>query len=260
MATFGRARSLAALSLLSLSSGMFSCGPRGGTDVGNGFDVKLNLKAYEAPTTTPAGVTLADGVVVDALFMTASRFRLQPGTDCSTIDTGVDVEGPLVADLAGKGFLGGEPVFAVETDKFCRLRLQFDELDASALPDGAPPELAGLSILLEGHRADGTPFVVRSRMTGELRLGASAGAFPLPTKDQGLIVGVEIARAIDELDLDTLSGNPIEIDDTSNVDRLQAFEEAVKTATSLFRDENDDGDLSPGESESSKEIGHAEPE
>jgi hypothetical protein len=238
-----------------------SCVPRAGTDVGNGFTVKLNMQGYAAssvPVTQavhPLGLELRNGVMIDSVWATTSHFRLRPGGDCSQPDNAVDIKGPLVANLGGSGFVGGSPVFHTTSTTFCELALEFDILGSGSLPAGAPPELAGASMVVEGKRSDGVPFVVRSTMNGPLRIDSQQGSFSLGDAKSSVIIGVDMTSAVQALDLDTLAGNPIVVDDFTNPDKLKAFETAVREASGLFRDLNKDGRLDANDTSSDNELG-----
>lgn len=228
--------------------------PQGGTDVGNGATVELDLSAYEQPPGPGSqSVDLSSGARVDAIWMAVDRVRLRPGAECLEDDTEVDLEGPLVADLAGAGLVGGPASFAVQAGPFCRLRVGFHKLEA-AVPAGAPAELAGLSILVLGTRSDGVAFQVRSEINEETELDATNGSFELPAGTSPLFLAHDVGPWIGALALDSLAGSPVVVDKESNADRLAAFEEAVKLSARLFRDQDADGDLSSGEHASGQEL------
>lgn len=235
---------------------MSACsGAKGGTDVGNGATVELDLSGYEAPPQGAAqALTLSSGTRVDAVWMAVDRIRLRPGTDCSTADTDLDVEGPLVADLVGGGLLGGPVAFQVEAGPFCRLRVGFHDIDPASVPAGAPAAMGGLSILVQGARGDGTPFTVASEVNDEFELLARNGSFSLPAGASPLFLAYDLGPWMAALDLDSLAGSPIVVDKSQNADRLAAFEDAVKASARLFRDQNRDGTLSALESGSGQEL------
>lgn len=230
------------------------CGPQGGTDVGNGATVVLDLEGFEqAPAVQPQALDLVDGTRIDGLWMVVDRVRFRPGADCAGEDPESDVDGPLVADLIGGGFVGGRVSFSVPAGPFCRLRVGFHRLE-EAVPAGAPAELAGQSILVRGARADGVPFTVASELGEELELKARGGAFTLPEGESPLVLGYEVGSWIAALDLGGLSGPTILIDKNGDTVRLEAFEAAVKDSAELFKDEDGDGALSPAERAPGSEL------
>lgn len=224
------------------------CGPKAGTDVGNGASVSLDLRAYQAPPSAkPQSLTLADGVRIDELWMVVDQIRLRPGSSCSGNDSDVDVEGPLVADLLEGGVLGGPAAFPVQAGPFCELRVGFHKLEG-APPVGAPADLQGRSLLIRGARADGVPFLVQSELGDRFELKAKGGAFSLPEGRSPLFLAYELDAWMSALDLASIPGASVVVSKDENKDRLDAFELAVKQSARLFRDQNDDGALSPAES------------
>lgn len=60
------------------------------------------------------------------------------------------------------------------------------------------------------------------------------------------LVAYQLGGWIDTLDLDSLAGPSIVIDEDQNDDRLDAFEEAVKLSAELY-DDDDDGAIDAGD-------------
>lgn len=250
----------AAAAVVAVAPLVESCRTTTGTDVGNGVVISLNMTAYEAaPAAGAKSIQLSTGVTVDELWVVTSKLRFRQGTDCSADEAAIDDPGPRVADLAGPGFVGGAIDVKRETGPYCRLRLEFDPIKADSLPAGAPAELADASVLMRGHRSDGTPFLVRSKMSGEFRLDPKGASFDIVEGQSALVIGFEIGKVTSALGLDSLGGNPIQIDDQNNQDALKAFEDALKASGGLFRDGNDDGTLEPGERASGQEIAQGQP-
>lgn len=247
-----RVFALVAVSLVVLGG----CGPQGGTDVGNGRTVTLQLQAYEeAAFAGSQSITTSGGTRIDAAWVAVDRLRFVPATDCEEAETEIDVEGPLVADLIGVGVLGGAPQFPVAADTFCEVRVGFHELEAGTEPASAPPELVGRSIRLEGAREDGTPFTVSSKLSERLELEASDdGGFSLPMGGNPLFIAFEIGRWVDALDLATLGPDPIVVDEDDNPDRLAAFDDAVKDSIRLLRDGDEDGEIDAEEAGQGAEL------
>jgi hypothetical protein len=111
---------------------------------------------------------------------------------------------------------------------------------------------------MSGHRADGVPFTVRSTTNGSLKFAAKDGAFDLATPNESLIVGFDVEAVTNALDLDAVAGNPIVIDDETNGASLKSFEDAIRSGSKLFDDEDKDGKLGSKESEDGAELGDGE--
>jgi hypothetical protein len=230
------------------------CGPQGGTDVGNGRTVKLELRGYEQPPLTGAqSITTQDGVFIEAVWVAIDRIRFVPAANCEEAETEIDIDGPFVADLVGQGVIGGGPMFAVGSDTFCELKVGFHTLDTAV--SGAPAELADRSIFVRGQRADGESFTVQSRLNERLELESKdATGFALPAGANPLLLAYEVGSWVQALDLDSLGVGPIVIDEDNNSDRLEPFEDAVKDSMRLFRDGDGDGDLDPLEIDEDNEL------
>lgn len=236
-----------------------SCGPKGGTDVGNGATVTFDLSGYEDATgqtgSSSQALTLTSGIRVDEVWVAVERFQLEAGTGCEGPEAGdVDVEGPVVRNLIAPGAgLGQDGLAEIEPGPYCRLRLELHEVSNKELPAGAPSDLAGAAILVRGARADGVAFTVRSRQGVEFRLDAKNGSFEISGKED-FFVGFELGALIAALDLDSLGPAAIVIDDQTNSERLDGFNDALQTSARLFRDENENGALDTSESSDEKEL------
>jgi hypothetical protein len=203
----------------------------------------------------PEATALASGADVDQIWVSTAKFRLTPGLDCTSPDPKIDVPGPAFADLVGPGFVGSEPTFQTNVGAFCKLQFEFARAEKGALPASAPPELDDASLFLRGHRADGVVFTVRSRSTHAVRLDASDGSFFLDATDGALIVGFDVSQAVAALQLDQFGEDPIVFDENSHAEQLEAFEDALRTGSKLFKDDDEDGKLSDQESSDGHEVG-----
>jgi hypothetical protein len=236
----------------------FACGPRGGTDVGNGATTTFDVGAYK--TKSGAGtdaLTLESGVEIETFWISTADFRLLPGSGCTgPTGTGkIDHEGPIVADLLQADPAPGrsEPV-EIDAGDYCRLQAQLEPVGSDELPAGAPSELVDAVIFVTGTRADGPPFTVRSGRSVELQLDAPDGAPFEMLGDNALAVAFDLEAMVGALDLDAAEGESIVIDETTDPPRLAAFENSVRGSARLFRDENQDGVLDDDESSPGKAL------
>lgn len=241
------AAALAAATLLACTTT-----PQSGTDIGNGIvAVQVDLQGYDGRA-VPRRLDLASGDRIDEAMIAVEKIRLRPGETCGDEegeeeeedDDELDVEGPILADLAGEGVVGGPLGFDVEGGSFCELRL---DLHAGELLEGA-------SVVLRGARADGVPFEVRSEISESLELRSGDAPFSLTEGDAALVLAFDLAAWIEALDLASLAADPggtIRIAEDSGdealEDALDRFEEAVKASAELVRDEDGDADLDDDE-------------
>ena len=201
-------------------------------------------------------LTLTDGTRIDRLLLAIDEARLRPGLDCEEEDLEIDINQPLVADLVAGGFFEGPRVFPVMPGAFCEARIRFHAVDVANAAASTPAEMDGFSLLMDGTRADGTPFLVRTDVSEHADLEPIGGAvsFDLPGMDNPLFIAFDVESWFSVLDLDGLTGATIEVSETQNADRLDPFEDAVKDSAKLFRDENGDGQLSASELAPGKEL------
>lgn len=241
-------------------AGLLSCGPKGGTDVGNGATVSFNLRAIEDGEGSSSAhvVKLKNGVEIDSVWIAVEHFELRAGEDCGgNVGQNVSYEGRAIANLVTAGVAGERPVFDVPAGPYCRLRMRLHKVAANELPTEAPAELAGNSILITGRRADSVPFTITSKVNVNFRLDASDVSFEVEG-DEPFILGFSLLAMIDALALDTYTENPIVISDTIAPQVVNEFDRALRQAVSMHRDTNADGALSADESASRVADGSAE--
>ncbi len=231
--------------------------PQGGTDVGNGATVDLNLTAFSGdPSAKPASITLGSGTVIDEFYVVIERVRLQSGSACEDGSDGpVNVQGPVVADLVQGGLLGGAARFQVDPGAFCSLRVDFHRIEGT-VPDGAPADLQGLSARMRGSRGDGTPFTVELSTGERLELEARDGSFELDVGEHPLFLAYALEPLVAALDLDSLPASPIVINSQTDPLRADAFEDVVFEGARLFADADGDGSLGAFEHEDGDELAH----
>jgi hypothetical protein len=236
----------------------FACGPRSGTDVGNGATTTFDVGAYKTKSGSQTdALTLESGVSIETFWISTGSFRLMPGAGCTgpTGNGKIDHEGPIVADLLQADAAPGrsEPV-EIDAGDYCQLQAELEPVDASELPTGAPNELVDAVIFISGTRADGTPFTVRSGRGVELQLDAPEGAPFEMVGENALTIAFDLETMILSLELDEVDGESIVIDETSDPPRLAAFENSVRGSARLFRDEDEDGVLDEEESTPGKAL------
>ena len=240
----------AIIGLLGILAG---CGPRGGTDVGNGIEKKplnvaLEVARFDASLpTTLKSLNLESGVSIEQLYLAIGQVRLAPSSSCDN-DDNIDLDGPFVVDLTGTGILGETPSFDAIAGTFCKLRVGYLRLDPASAPNNTPPEILNRSIFVHGTRTDGTPFTIISRRNDIFELHSkSQNGFSLPRGKNLLFLAYDIGTWIEAVDLDEFETDTIIIDEQTNDDSLEDFEEAVAASARLFHDADENGVLDASE-------------
>lgn len=220
-----------------------------GTDVGNPQDepAQIELEFAGYAETQAGGLTLESGLRIDSVWMVLSQFRFRSVDDCETEALPYDITEPVIVDL-----LAGEPTYEAPTftkpaGEYCKLDIGFSRVSADALPDSAPRELAGLSVLVEGARADGVEFRIEADMDDEFELKGALKDFEL-TGEQHLIIAFALDTWLNEAQLDNVNDqDPIVINAQQNSELMGSFRASLKRSARLFRDNNNNRRLDANE-------------
>lgn len=237
--------SLTALVVGLALAGLVAVGAAGcaGTETGNPFQVELRADAHSSD---PAAVAVGAGgaVVVTEAWLALDLVRWSPSFDC----VGLVAEG--VAEFGTADHAAGGStlsVFDLPEGDYCRAYLPFVRA-AAPLPEGAPPELEGSTIVLTGElTASGTPFRLVSRLEQTVdvhALSALGGRFALAADQPALFLGFDVARWFAAVDLAgaEIDGEGVAvIDGSSNTGLLNAFEADMAAGIELYRDLDRDG-------------------
>lgn len=219
-----------------------------GTEVGNPFH--LGLAAYH--------LTPRAGIAVDGAWLVLDRVRFRPAATC---ETEVDIErtAQLVVDIESGVIPTELRDLAGSADAYCRIELRWHTLDG-AVPAGAPPELAGASMVVTGTRGDGKRFVIRSRRGDELRLrarGAGLGVEGITALFAGFDLTAWLAGV--ELDAATVGGDGVvHLDDDANRALRDVFDANVAAAAKVFADLDHDEQLDDNERDDADALADGE--
>lgn len=202
--------------------------------------------ALTTDTSDPDTVALGSGVapvVVQEAWVSIGDVRFVRASECDAPgETEIDIPGPIVAELAG------EPSvieFELGGADYCRVRVPLSRTRAP-LPTGAPAEMLDHSLLVRGERADGTPFLLLSRIEREADVRSRGEPFDLGEARRAVVLAFDVARWLTGVDLDGAevgADGVIRIDERTNDAQLDAFEANVDAALRLFRDTDEDGAL-----------------
>ena len=220
--------------LLSAAAALVFAGGCAGTETGNPTlpAVELRITAFTSDFNSVAVARPGPNVTVDRAFAALSAIELFPcgaGLPARRF-TGVGVEltqkPPL--ELAASG-----------TDvHYCSARVAWAPIAEATLP-----ELEGLSVFVEGKRADGTPFRIASVEPVAVELHTEPPNTPFSA--EGLLLGFDFATWLGGVDLDgaQVENSSITLDGSHNTDALTVFETQGALAPALYDDADGNGML-----------------
>jgi hypothetical protein len=214
-----------------------------GTDVGNPeTDVEVDVKGYDDSDTAPNALTLPSGLRIESAWISMSQFEFRRGEDCSKSTDIVDQ--PILVDVIANQTVSERPMFSTDAGDYCRLDAGFVPWETD-VPEGAPDAIEGYSVVVEGARADGTDFIVRSDMDMPLQLADQNSVFALREGTERLIIGFAVNEWFNENLLDMIDADeePIIIDSSSHPAVYAQFNNALRRSSRLFRDSNADNAL-----------------
>lgn len=211
--------------------------------------VKLSLAAYSSDPGSVGFATSASGVRIDAIWVSMTDLRLQSASECDATSVPPITLGPITADLTKRATSDLSAV--LPPGRYCALDLTWRK--SRGRTQDAPAVLRGASIVVQGRRADGMRFVLRTRVSSSPRLRAiELRGFSIAGVTH-LILAADIARWMSGLDLSTaeVSGTDtrweVRIDETMNSELLERFQQNVDAGLSLFGDPNADRILDEAE-------------
>jgi hypothetical protein len=219
----------------------------GGSETGNpSLPLRIGLNARSSDPEAVAVSTGTAGTVIAEAWVAFGEFAFLRDEQCALLGE-YDIIGPTlgVVDLSRPD---ARITVEVAPASYCGLVVPLHTTTPSAdLPDGAPGELAGHSIVLRGERADGTAFFLTHPEQDEIELAAEDGAFEVAAEGARLLLSFDAAIWMQDVDLDLAevgADEVIRVDATSNRILLDAFERNLECSLELYDDLDDDGAVS----------------
>ncbi len=219
-----------------------------GTKIGNPTaTVQMRTTAWssdENVATIPQAQALTTGVVVTRAILGIEEIRLieaLPDGTCPLSDDGPEIERAFTTDLIRGDDL--VPITVAKATRFCQVRFKLEE--GEDLVGSEHGTLLGeAEILVEGARQDGTPFELRSREIGDIRIGDGFTSFSFDQDEVRWNLAFDVARWFVNVDLDggIPSGGTIRIDEDNNRGLLEQFEDAVERGANACEDDEGPAD------------------
>lgn len=224
------------------------------TDVGNPQDnveedeaTIVDFQAYES--SIPNALVLDSGIEVTNAWIVIDEAEAETCEIEGTEQIEVDYEGPIAVDLiSGESFPRGLNLSGAM--RFCELQIKVDST-TETLPPQAPPELVGQSILVRAERADGVTVEILQNFELELRLRGEVEIQSM----RRLIVGFAANEwfSTDLVNAEAEDG-VLRVDDDTNVELGEEFQERFRRSSGLFEDEDRDGEFDDDEEDEIAEI------
>jgi hypothetical protein len=230
-----------------------------GTEVGNPDvePVQLSLTAHSTSDQVAFAADDADdedaggdgasstaAVTVERMWVSLGDVRFVLDDACGRDpDTRTTVPGPIIADLASEPT--ALPAKLPDAD-YCSVRVSLERAGAG---DDVPEELVGYSALISGARADGVPFLIRTRSKPDFVLRSRGEPFRLASDAKPVFLAFDAGAWLDGVDL---AGAEPDAEgkvlvETPGEPLLRTFETNVRSSLSLFKDADKNGALDQAE-------------
>lgn len=212
-----------------------------GTDTGNPSlqsSVGVNTRTSDPSV---AALREGDAVVVEEVWVSFGEVGVLSEEECETAGAAQSVSLAL-------GDHAGEPAtfvtLTVPSGDYCAAVVSFATTEAP-LPEGAPAQLEGNSIVVVGRLPDGTVFRYVSSITDRFRLNALEGdAFELNEQASDLLLTMDVATWVGAVDIASATRLPsgdIELSNEHNPTHKQGFDQALPSGFELYFDLDGDG-------------------
>jgi hypothetical protein len=207
--------------------------------------MRIGLNARSSDPEAVAVTSGTAGTVIAEAWLALGEFLFVSGVACEQLGD-FDVTGPTLA-VVDLSRADARVTVEVSPGGYCGLVVPLHTATPGAeLPEDAPSELAGHSIVLRGERADGTPFVLTHPEQDELELASDDGEFAVAPDGPRLLLSFDAAIWMRGVDLDSAQvgdDGTIRIDGSTNRALLDAFELNLECSLELYEDGDDDGEV-----------------
>lgn len=211
--------------------------------------LSLQVAVYTSDASIIGVGDSSDHGSIDAVWIAVHDVRLRLASACKS-DKARSITSAFTREVVRHG--PAPDSTPVDQGHYCGLELLLRRSSGKAAD--APPDLRNASILIEGHRADGIRFLLRSHITPPMLLRASSlDGIAVTAPDTSWILGIDVARWFAGIDLQAAEASrhgrerEIRIDDKSNRELLALFNANVGVGFALFDDANHDRNLDPEE-------------
>lgn len=213
-----------------------------GTDVGNPPSVPDDAQLSLALVATSSDATVAGPVRVGDVWIDSAGIGLgdlKLANGSGKLGTSL-LEAPVAFNpLTGQ--TSSDTSITLSPGPYRSMVLTLRPLDPA--PIGFPGELADSSVVIEGRRPDGSPFILIAALTEPIWLSA-ATTFQVRGGSHTLFIRFAVERWFVGEQLSELTDSSERIIDSSNSpDLVEHFSEALAASATLVQDSDDDGAL-----------------
>ena len=199
-----------------------------GTDSGNAF-VALTFSAEESLSQNQEALLARDEntAVLNTAVVGFKEIRLDACEDEAQADLYI---GPLEVDLLTDDSL---PQIEIPPATYCRLRLKVHKFSS----EEETSVLGENSMVVRGVTQEGTAYEIRSRFNQNFNIEDESGVLEISAGLNHLQIVFDFKAWVEALDIDELplSEGRVMINDDYNEEKLDDFEEQVKSAAKLLR-------------------------
>ena len=196
-----------------------------------------------APRAQAGGITFTRAEIV------LSRIKVKSQSQCAggSSSSNVEFEGPFVVDLLTNVSRPNVAEIGIEPGTYCRLELRMDRMEEDELPAAVDPseDIVGRSLIVEGQRGDGVPFVAYLEADSEFKIQSPNGFAIGTNPEEDLLVVFRLADWFAGIDLDAadVESGVVTLSEGKNQTLLEDLIHNVKKSAELFRDNDADGRL-----------------
>jgi hypothetical protein len=207
-----------------------------GTETGNpSFEGEL---AYDAYSSEPAVAALREGeqgAIVTQVWLVLGDVTFVDNNHCAAPESATGhADGLGPGDHAPNA--GARTRFWLPIGEYCGVRLPLLRADDDELPKGAPDELSGHSIVLQGElpERDGAPFLIASKLEHTFSLVADHASFELGPDTARVLLGFDVAAWLDGV-------GRVVVSDDAHRELLSRFEDNLAQGVDVFVDPSGEG-------------------
>lgn len=253
-----------------MCSAAFAIGcAQGGTEFGNPSKLNISVLGYQSSQLQASQLQAAqlqamgmatltvNDLTIDVAQVVLGRLKFLPFSVCATGLEGEDeteLTGPFVVDLLQTATIDALEGVTVPDQLYCRIEVRLEKLEGNIMDNS----IVGRSVLIQGTRADATPFQLSLEIDEEFKLENETTGFEVDgtLTPKRLFIAFDLDQWFDGVDLsdpgveissDGQGGSIIFIDDGHNTVIHEQIIKNIELSSELFEDKDNDDMLDQAE-------------